>query len=92
MSNRKAAARPAESLDSLDERLIAEAGQVHAHLSLAQIEKIASCLDLPQVALKVWLSTFNIHQSPTCSAAIAARALATWLWAARIAFFEEENA
>jgi hypothetical protein len=65
------------------EHLIAETGRVHAHLRPDQIEKLANLPDLPLFALTLWLDTFDIDKSPTCEAAIAARALATWLWATR---------
>jgi hypothetical protein len=86
MSKRKAAAPAAHpSVPEIPavERLIAEAGAVHAGLSPEAIDRMACCLLLPEAALALWLDTFSIEETPVCNSAIAARALATWLWAAR---------
>jgi hypothetical protein len=93
MSHRKPAASAAHSPVpeiSAVERLIAEAGAVHAHLSPKEIDRMACRLDLPAFALAAWLQTFHIEGAPVSNAAIAARALASWLWAAR-QFFQGDH-
>lgn len=62
------------------ETLIHEAGQVHAHLSRDEIHRLACAPDPVRAALNILINDGALA-NPVSSGAIAARLLATWLWA-----------